>query len=137
MALPTPSLLLLSLGLQCENVRMMQMVRGGAVSGSANAIAPIAFLRTLVGECKDNADGEVRVVSSSVNAIAPIPVLKTAVGECEDDVDGERRALSGSINTIDPIPVLRIAVEKCEDNADGEWRGCQWLSKRHRSYCFP
>ena len=58
MALPTPSLLLLSLELQWENVRMVQKVRGGAVSGSANAIAPIAFLRTAVRECEDGEDGE-------------------------------------------------------------------------------
>ena len=34
------------------------MVREGAVIGSANAIAPILVLRTEVGECEDDADGE-------------------------------------------------------------------------------
>ena len=58
MALPMQSLLFLSLELPRENVKMMQMVREGAVSGSSNAIAPIAFLRTSVRECEDGADGE-------------------------------------------------------------------------------
>ena len=60
MDLPTPSLILLSLELQCENVRMMQVVSRGAVSGSANAIAPISVLRASEGECEDDADGEGR-----------------------------------------------------------------------------
>ena len=57
MALPMQLLLFLSLELQWEDVRIMQMVREGAVIGSSNAIAPIPVLRTAEGKRKDDADG--------------------------------------------------------------------------------